>query len=70
MPVTLYRWYNDDGSPVDSTVGFVAMSENVLAAGGEAIDGDARGYKPDYKYSADLADADLAWRVREGSGVR
>ena len=70
MPVTLYRWYNDDGSPVDSTVGFVAMSENVLAAGGAAIDGDARGYKPDYKYSADLADANLAWRVREGSGVR
>lgn len=70
MPVTLYRWYNEDGSPVDSTVGFVAMSENLLAAGGEAIDGDARGYKPDYKYSLDLADAELAWRVKEGSGVR
>ena len=70
MPVTLYRWYNEDGSPVDSTVGFVSMKDNLLTAGGDAIDGDALGYKPDYKYSADIADADNAWFVKIDSGAR
>ena len=70
MPVTLYRWYNEDGSPVDSTVGFVSMKENLLTAGGDALDGDALGYKPDYKYGADIADADNAWSVKTGSGAR
>ncbi len=70
MPVTLYRWYNEDGSPVDSTVGFVSMKDNLLTAGGDALDGDALGYKPDYKYSADIADADNAWSVKTGSGAR
>ena len=70
MPVTLYRWYNEDGSPVDSTVGFVSMKDNLLTAGGDAIDGDALGYKPDYKYSADFADADNAWFVKIDSGAR
>ena len=70
MSVTLYRWYNEDGSPVDSTVGFVAMKGNLFTADGESVDGDARGYKPDYKYDADLASAELAWRVKEQSGTR
>ncbi len=70
MPVTLYRWYNEDGSPVDSTVGFVSMKDNLLTAGGDALDGDALGYKPDYKYGADIADADNAWSVKTGSGAR
>ena len=70
MPVTLYRWYNEDGSPVDSTVGFVSMKGNLLTTGGEALDGDALGYKPDYKYSADIADADNAWFVKIDSGAR
>ena len=70
MAVTLYRWYNEDGSPVDSTVGFVSMKDNLLTAGGDAIDGDALGYKPDYKYSADIADADNAWFVKIDSGAR
>ena len=70
MAVTLYRWYNEDGSPVDSTVGFVSMKDNLLTAGGDALDGDALGYKPDYKYSADIADADNAWSVKTGSGAR
>ena len=69
MPVTLYRWYNEDGSPVDSTVGFVSMKDNLLTAG-DALDGDALGYKPDYKYGADIADADNAWFVKTGSGAR
>ena len=70
MAVTLYRWYNEDGSPVDSTVGFVSMKDNLLTAGGDALDGDALGYKPDYKYSADIADADNAWFVKIDSGAR
>ena len=70
MAVTLYRWYNENGSPVDSTVGFVSMKDNLLTAGGDAIDGDALGYKPDYKYSADIADADNAWFVKIDSGAR
>ena len=70
MPVTLYRWYNEDGSPVDSTVGFVSMKGNLLTAGGDALDGDALGYIPDYKYSADIADADNAWFVKIDSGAR
>ena len=69
MPVTLYRWYNEDGSPVDSTVGFVAMKDNLFTAGGKSVDGDALGYKPDYDYSVDFADADNAWIVRTDSGA-
>lgn len=70
MPVTLYRWYNEDGSPVDSTVGFVAMKGNLFTAGGESTDGDALGYKPDYEYHADIADADNAWFIKKDSGAR
>ena len=70
MAVTLYRWYNEDGSPVDSTVGFVAMKGNLFTAGGESTDGDALGYKPDYEYHADIADADNAWFIKKDSGAR
>ena len=70
MAVTLYRWYNEDGSPVDSTVGFVAMKGNLFTAGGESVDGDALGYKPDYEYRADIADADNAWLIKKDSGAR
>ena len=70
MPVTLYRWYNEDGSPVDSTVGFVAMKGNLFTAGGESVDGDALGYKPAYEYRADIADADNAWLIKKDSGAR
>ena len=54
---------------MDSTVGFVSMKGNLLTAG-DALDGDALGYKPDYKYGADIADADNAWSVKTGSGAR
>ena len=70
MAVTLYRWYNEDGSPVDSTVGFVAMKGNLFTAGGKSVDGDALGYKPDYEYRADIADADNAWLIKKDSGAR
>lgn len=69
MAVTLYRWYNEDCSPVDSTVGFVAMKDNLFTAGGKSVDGDALGYKPDYEYDADIADADNAWYVKNHSGA-
>lgn len=69
MAVTLYRWYNEDCSPVDSTVGFVAMKDNLFTAGGKSVDGDALGYKPDYEYSVDFADADNAWYVKNHSGA-
>ena len=70
MPVTLYRWYYEDGAPVDSTVGFADMKSNWHTAGGEDSITDAHGYKPDYEYTADAADADLALRVKKQSGAR
>lgn len=74
MPVTLYRWYYEDGTPVDSTIGFVKMEENRFAllepADSAVVNGDALGYKPDYKYSADVADVGLALKVKKESGAR
>ena len=70
MPVTLYRWYYEDGSPVDSTVGFVNMLDNKLLAPEGFVEGDARGYKPGYKYSAEDADVGLALQVKSQSGSR
>ena len=70
MPVTLYRWYNEDGSPVDSTVGFAEMKSNWHAAGGEDSISDAHGYKPSYKYNAEEADVGLALKIKNGSGLR
>ena len=70
MPVTLYRWYYEDGSPVDSTVGFVNMVDNKLVSGDGFVEGDARGYKPGYKYSAADADVGLALQIKKESGTR
>ena len=69
-PVTLYRWYNEDGTPVETTVGFVNMTDNKIASGASVTEGDALGYKPSYKYTLDDADVSLAWRVKSQSGVR
>ena len=55
---------------MDSTVGFVAMKDNLFSAGGKPVDGDALGYKPDYDYNVDFADADNAWIVRTDSGAQ
>ena len=69
MPVTLYRWYYEDGAPVDSTVGFAEMKSNWHTGGGEDSIVDSRGYKPSYKYIADAADADLALQVKKQAGA-
>lgn len=73
-PVALYRLYID-GAPVDTTEGFVKMVDNWITIGEEnleALPGDnsARGYKPDYKYSVEEADADLAWTLKQKAGPR
>ena len=72
LPVTLYRWYNEDGSPVDSTVGFVNMVENKFSAGGSDSDfaDHAVGVVPDYKYESGLADVSLVLRLKNESGSR
>ena len=72
LPVTLYRWYNEDGSPVDSTVGFVNMVENKFSVVGSDLDfADlAVGFVPDYKYESGLADVSLVLRLKNESGSR
>lgn len=72
LSVTLYRWYNEDGSPVDSTVGFVNMVENKFSAGGSDSDfaDHAVGFVPDYKYESGLADVSLVLRLKNESGSR
>ena len=72
LTVTLYRWYNEDGSPVDSTVGFVNMVENKFSAGGSDSDfaDHAVGFVPDYKYESGLADVSLVLRLKNESGSR
>lgn len=72
LPVTLYRWYNEDGSPVDLTVGFVNMVENKFSAGGSDSDfaDHAVGFVPDYKYESGLADVSLVLRLKNESGSR
>lgn len=73
-PVALYRLYIDN-APVDTTVGFVKMVDNWMTVGEESLeslpgDNSARGYKPDYDYKADDADADLAWSLKGKTGPR
>ena len=46
------------------------MKSNWLVAGGENLEGNAHNYKPDYKYEIDLADAELALKVKKQSGPR
>lgn len=69
-PVVIYRLFDETGVPFDSTIGFTKMQHNWYSVGGEDLKGDAQGYKPNYKYTIDDADADLAWRIKEGSGPR
>ena len=70
LPVTLYRWYNEDGSPVDSTVGFVEMKSNWHTAGGVDFTNGIIDYTPGYQYSIDQADAGLALKVERQGGAR
>jgi hypothetical protein len=69
-PVALYTFYDEDGVPVDTSVGFVRMKSNWLVAGGEDLDGDAHGYKPDYKVSVDEVGAEMAVRIKNEAGPR
>ena len=66
-PVRKFSFVDDEGVPVDTTIGFVTMLSNLNA--GEDVQ-DSLGYRPDYKYSADEIDADFAWRVRNRGGTR
>lgn len=68
--VSLYRLWDDKGVAVDSTVGFVKMVDNWIAVASDPILGDANGYKPDYSYEAESADAGLAWKVKNQAGPR
>lgn len=74
-PVAEYRLFVD-GAPVDSTAGFINMVGNWMANGfddsavTEAQFSSSKGYKPEYDYSADAADANLAWTLKEKAGPR
>ena len=70
MPVSDYSAFDSKGNPVDTTVGFVAMRGNWFTAGGEALKGDAHGYKPDYKVSIDEVGAEMAVRIKNDAGPR
>lgn len=69
-PVAVFRLENEDGSPDESTLGFVDMQNNLFGRGGEDLVGDANGYKPEYKVQVDDADAELAVRVKNEAGPR
>lgn len=74
-PVAEYRLFVE-GTPVDTTAGFINMVGNWMANGfddssvTEAQFGSSRGYKPEYDYTADVADANLAWVLKEKAGPR
>jgi pectate lyase len=69
-PVSLYSLFDEDGAPIDTTVGFAKMSGNLVVAGDWKFANDSQIDKPDYKYALDDADALLAGRIRENSGPR
>ncbi|MCQ2092594.1 MAG: hypothetical protein MJY85_07930 [Fibrobacter sp.] len=67
--VSIYRLWND-GVAVDTTIGFVYMKDNWYSAGGDDLPGLANGYKPEYKYEIEDADASLAMKVKKQAGPR
>ena len=68
--VLLYREFVDD-VPVDSTLGFAAFDENLFTVhSGEFEDSSVADFTPEYKYSAEQADADLALEIKNNSGPR
>ena len=69
-PVALYTFYDEDGAPVDTSMGFVRMKSNWIVTGGEDLDGNAFGYKPDYKVSIDEVGAKIAVRIKNETGPR
>ena len=69
-PVSLYSMFDADGVPVDTTVGFVKMSQNLVVVDDGEFANDSQISKPDYRYTLDDADALLAGRIRDNSGPR
>lgn len=69
-PVKVYRLFDDDGAPKDSTVGFPKMQENWFTIGGTEISSEFMDFEPGYEYDMDEADANLAWKIKEWSGPR
>ena len=69
-PVALYTFYDEDGAPVDTSMGFVRMKSNWIVPGGEDLEGNALGYKPDYKVSVDEVGAKIAVRIKNEAGPR
>ena len=69
-PVSLYSLFDEDGAPIDTTVGFVKMSANLVVEGDGEFANDLQISKPDYRYTLDDADALLAGRIRDNSGPR
>ena len=69
-PVALYTFYDEDGAPVDTSMGFVRMKSNWIVTGGEDLEGNALGYKPDYKVSVDEVGAKIAVRIKNEAGPR
>lgn len=70
QPVVVYRIFDEDGTPADSTKGFPLMRNNWFAIGGNDLKGDALEFVPEYSCSFDVADAELAWKIKEQSGPR
>mgnify|MGYP003298205662 FL=1 len=70
LPVVVYRLYEEDGTPVESTKGFPLMRNNWFAIGGNNLKGDALEFVPEYSCSFDVADAELAWKIKEQAGPR
>ena len=68
--VSLYGLFDEDGAPIDTTVGFVKMSANLVVEGDGEFANDSQISKPDYRYTLDDADALLAGRIRDNSGPR
>jgi len=71
-PVLVYSFFNEDETPIDTTIGFPKMQDNWYAAGGDAstVSSDAQGYRPGYDYVAEPADANLAWTLKSKTGPR
>ena len=69
-PVAVYRLENEDGTPDESTLGFVKMDGNMFGLGGEELAGDANGYELDYMVLVEISDAELAVRVKNEAGPR
>ena len=68
-PILVYRLYDEEGTPDTATQGFVYALDNVFSRGGENLQ-DETVFRPDYNVTAEVADVDLAVRVRNESGPR